>query len=260
MSRQVEQELKEKSKETLVFSRPDSMYEMANHYCPGCGHGIIHNMLGECIDELGIKEDTIFVAPVGCAVMAFLYFKMDGCEAPHGRIPAVATGIRRVHPDKTVIAYQGDGDLLAIGMAETIHAANRGENITVIFVNNVNYGMTGGQMAPTTLIGQKTKTTPAGRSVANEGYPIRACELLNTLEAPVFIERCSIHNVANILKTKRAIKKGLGYQLDKKGYSFIEVLSTCPTNWGMTPVESLAWLEKNMIPHYPLGNLRDKGA
>lgn len=249
-----------KIQESLTVSRPDSMYKMRNHYCPGCGHGIIHNMLGELIDEFGIQQETILVAPVGCAVMAFLYFKMDGCEAPHGRVPAVATGIKRVHPDKTVLAYQGDGDLLAIGMAETIHAANRGENITVIFVNNANYGMTGGQMAPTTLPGQKTKTTPQGRDTQTEGFPIKACELINTLEAPVFIERCSVHNVAHIVKTKRALKKGLQYQIEKKGYSFIEVLSQCPTNWGKTPVESIQWVEKEMVPYYPVGNLRDRGA
>ncbi|MBN1524429.1 MAG: 2-oxoglutarate oxidoreductase [Spirochaetales bacterium] len=242
------------------MKRPDSMFEMKNHYCPGCGHGIIHNMLGECIDELGVQENTILVAPVGCAVMAFLYFKMDGCEAPHGRVPAVATGIKRVHPDKIVLAYQGDGDLLAIGMAETIHAANRGENITVIFVNNANYGMTGGQMAPTTLPGQRTKTTPKGRNTSTEGFPIKACELINTLEAPVFIERCSVHNVPNIRKTKRALKKALENQIEKRGYSFVEVLSMCPTNWGMQPVDGTKWLEESMIPAFPLGNFRDRGA
>lgn len=233
------------------------MFNIAHHYCAGCGHGIVHKLLGELIDEFDIQEKTIIVAPVGCAVLAFLYLKIDGCEAAHGRVPAVATGIKRVHPDHVVIAYQGDGDLLAIGTAETIHAANRGENFTVIFINNALYGMTGGQMAPTSLIGQKTKTSPYGRDEKDAGYPIRACELINSLPAPVFIERCSVHNVKNILRTKRALKKGLSNQINKKGYSFIEILSMCPTGWGMKSLDAVAWLENKMIPYYPLGNLRD---
>jgi 2-oxoglutarate/2-oxoacid ferredoxin oxidoreductase subunit beta len=246
-------------KEKLVYTRPSSMYGIKNHYCAGCGHGIVHKLLGELLDEFGIAEKTILVAPVGCAVLAFLYFKVDGCEAAHGRVPAVATGIKRVHPDKTVIAYQGDGDLLAIGMAETIHAANRGENFTVVFVNNAIYGMTGGQMAPTTLVGQKTKTSPYGRKAEDAGFPIRACELLATLEAPYYIERTSVHDVKNILKTKRALRKGLDNQINKKGYSFIEILSTCPTNWGMTPRASNDWVAENMLTTYPLGVYRDRG-
>lgn len=242
-----------------VASRPQSMYPIPNHYCPGCSHGIVHRLLGEAIDELQICEDTILVAPVGCAVLAFFYFKVDGCEAAHGRLPAVATGLKRVHPDKIVIAYQGDGDLLAIGMAETIHAANRGEKITVIFINNAIYGMTGGQMAPTTLLGQKTKTTPRGREAIDTGYPIRACELLNTLEAPVYIERVAVHNIKGILAAKRAIKKGLNYQLKGLGYSFIEVLATCPTNWGLSPLEANKWIEEQMVPYYPLKVFRDRG-
>ena len=242
-----------------VYSRPKSMYSITNHYCPGCSHGIVHRLLGEAIDELKICEDTILVAPVGCAVLAFFYFKVDGCEAAHGRLPAVATGIKRVHPDKIVIAYQGDGDLLAIGMAETIHAANRGENITVIFINNAIYGMTGGQMAPTTLLGQKTKTTPYGREASQDGYPIRACELINTLEAPAYIERVSVHNVKAILAAKRAIKKGLSYQLKGIGYSFIEVLANCPTNWGLTPLLANKWIEDKMSAYYPLKVFRDRG-
>ena len=245
-------------KQTTVYERPESMYEIAHHYCAGCGHGIVHKLLGELMDELAIQEKTILIAPVGCAVLAFLYFKVDGCEAAHGRVPAVATGIKRVHPDHVVIAYQGDGDLLAIGIAETIHAANRGENITVIFINNALYGMTGGQMAPTSLEGQKTKTSPYGRDIKDTGHPLRACELINALPAPVFIERCSVHNVKHILKTKRALKKGLSNQINKKGYSFIEILSMCPTGWGMKTLDAVTWLENNMIPYYPLGNLRDR--
>ena len=242
----------------LVYKRPDSLTERPNHYCPGCGHGIIHKLLAECIDELGIRENSILVAPVGCAVLAYDYFRLDGCEAAHGRAPAVATGIKRVHPDKVVIAYQGDGDLLAIGTGETIHAANRGENISIVFVNNAIYGMTGGQMAPTSLAGQKTTTSPAGRDPKTVGQPIRACELLNTLEAPVFIERTAVHDLKNILKTRKAIRKALENQIAGKGYSFVEVLSMCPTGWSLKPVQATRWLEENMIPYYPLGNVRDR--
>jgi 2-oxoglutarate/2-oxoacid ferredoxin oxidoreductase subunit beta len=242
----------------LVYDRPASLVDVPNHYCPGCGHGIIHKLLAQCIDELGIRESTILIAPVGCSVLAYYYLKVDGCEDAHGRAPAVATGIKRVHPDKTVIAYQGDGDLLAIGMGETIHAANRGEKLTVIFVNNAIYGMTGGQMAHTTLQAQKTKTSPYGRNPADVGFPIRACELLNTLDSPVFIERCSVSSVKNILRAKKAIMKGLRNQVEGRGYSFIEVLSMCPTGWGMEPAESTAWIDSSMAPVFPLGNLRDK--
>lgn len=242
----------------VVYRRPESLVDRPNHYCPGCGHGIVHKLLAAAIDELGIRENVILVAPVGCAVLAYNYIAVDGCEAAHGRAPAVATGIKRVHPDRTVISYQGDGDLLAIGMGETIHAANRGEKITVLFVNNAIYGMTGGQMAPTTLKGQKTKTSPYGRDPAEAGYPIRACELLNTLEAPVFLERCAVNGVKNILKTKRAILKGLRNQMDGKGYSFIEILSMCPTGWGVKPTEAAGWIDQAMIPWFPLGNLRDR--
>jgi 2-oxoglutarate ferredoxin oxidoreductase subunit beta len=244
--------------ERLVYKRPESLSERPNHYCPGCGHGIVHKLIAQAIDELGIKEKAIVVAPVGCAVLAYNYLLVDGCEAAHGRAPAVATGIKRVHKDRIVISYQGDGDLLAIGTAETIHAANRGENITVVFINNAVYGMTGGQMAPTTLASQKTKTTPYGRNPADVGYPIRACELLNTLEAPRFIERCSVHDVKNILKTKRAILKGLRNQIEGKGYSFIEVLSMCPTGWGMEPRAAASWIQKDMITNFALGNFRDR--
>jgi 2-oxoglutarate ferredoxin oxidoreductase subunit beta len=241
-----------------VYQRPASLVDRPTHYCPGCGHGIVHKLLAAAIDELEIRGNTILVAPVGCSVLAYNYIAVDGCEAAHGRAPAVCTGIKRVHPDRIVVSYQGDGDLLAIGMGETIHAANRGEKITVLFVNNAIYGMTGGQMAPTTLKGQKTKTSPYGRDPAEAGYPIRACELLNTLEAPLFIERCAVNNVRNTLRTKRAILKGLKNQMEGKGYSFIEILSMCPTGWGVKPVEAAGWIDQAMVPWFPLGNYRDR--
>jgi 2-oxoglutarate/2-oxoacid ferredoxin oxidoreductase subunit beta len=244
--------------EKIVYERPESLVDVPNHYCPGCGHGTIHKLLAQCIDELGIRESTILVAPVGCSVLAYNYLRVDGCEAAHGRAPAVATGIKRVHPDRFVISYQGDGDLLAIGMGETIHAANRGERITVIFVNNAIYGMTGGQMAPTTLAEQKTKTSPYGRNPSEAGFPIRAAELLNTLEAPVFIERCAVNTVKGVLRTRKAILKGLRNQVEGKGYSFIEILSMCPTGWGVEPREAAAWIDSAMVPVFPLGNLRDR--
>ncbi|MDA3809434.1 MAG: thiamine pyrophosphate-dependent enzyme [Spirochaetaceae bacterium] len=243
--------------EKLIYTRPESLTEKKTHYCPGCGHGIVHKMIAEVMDEMGIREETIVIAPVGCSVLIYDYLNCDGIESAHGRAPAVATGVKRVHPDKIVISYQGDGDLLAIGTGETIHAANRGENITVIFINNAIYGMTGGQMAPTTMPDQITKTTPYGRDVAHTGYPIRACEMINTLMAPVYIERTSIHDVKNIRKTKKAIKKALTNQKEGKGYSFVEVLSTCPTNWGVDPVTGAKWVESAMIPYYPLGVFRD---
>jgi 2-oxoglutarate ferredoxin oxidoreductase subunit beta len=242
----------------LVYKRPESLADVPNHYCPGCGHGIIHKLLAQCIDDLGIRESTILVAPVGCSVLAYNYLRVDGCEAAHGRAPAVSTGIKRVHPDRIVISYQGDGDLLAIGTGETIHAANRGEKITVVFVNNAIYGMTGGQMAPTSLQAQKTKTSPYGRNPNDAGFPIRACELLNTLEAPVFIERCAVNSVKNVLRTKKALMKGLRNQVEGKGYSFIEVLSMCPTGWGMEPRDAVAWIDSDMVPFFPLGNFRDR--
>lgn len=246
------------SEEKLVYSRPQSLQDVPNHYCPGCGHGIIHKLLAQAIDELGIRGQSILVAPVGCAVLIYYYLDLDSCEAAHGRAQAVATGLKRVHRDKVIISYQGDGDLLAIGTAETIHAANRGENFTTVYVNNAIYGMTGGQMAPTTLAGQKTKTSPYGRNPAEAGMPIRACELLNTLEAPVFIERCAVNNVKNVLRTKKAIRKALENQLAGRGYSFVEVLSMCPTNWGMDPAAATTWVDTDMVPYYPLGNFRDR--
>jgi 2-oxoglutarate ferredoxin oxidoreductase subunit beta len=244
--------------EKLIYSRPRSLVDVSNHYCAGCGHGIIHKLLCQAVDEFGIRERSIVVAPVGCSVLIYNYLDMDSCEAAHGRAQAVATGLKRALPDRIVIAYQGDGDLLAIGTAETIHAANRGENITVVYVNNAIYGMTGGQMAPTSLAGQKTKTSPYGRNPAEAGLPIRACELLVTLERPVFIERCAVHTVKNVLKTKKAIRKALDNQVNGRGYSFVEVLSMCPTNWGLEPPQAADWVEEAMIPVFPLGNFRDR--
>ncbi len=240
-----------------VWEKPKSLTDKFMHYCPGCTHGIIHKITAEVMDELGIREKTIGVAPVGCAVLAYNYFNCDMQQAAHGRAPAVATGVKRVHPDKVVFTYQGDGDLASIGAAEIIHAAARGEKITTIFVNNAIYGMTGGQMAPTTLVNQVTTTSPFGRDENHAGYPMKMSEMLATIHGAVYVERVSVHNVPHILKAKKAIKKAFQIQLEGKGFSIVEVLSTCPTNWGITPVESLKWLEENMIPYYPLGNLRD---
>jgi len=241
-----------------IYEKPAALREVKTHYCPGCGHGIVHKLVAQAIDELNIQDSTILIAPVGCSVLAYNYIDVDGCEAAHGRAPAVATGVKRVHPDKIVISYQGDGDLLAIGTAETIHAANRGENITVIFVNNAIYGMTGGQMAPTTMEKQITKTTPYGRDPQDVGFPIRACEMINTLERPVFIERASVHDVKSIMKAKKAVKKALQNQVEGKGYSFVEILSMCPTNWGVDPQTAANWVKDVMVPYYPLGNFRDQ--
>ncbi len=242
-----------------LYTRPESLKKVKMHYCPGCGHSIIHKLIAQVIDELGIVENTILVAPVGCSVLLYNYFNCDGTESAHGRAQAVATGLKRALPDRVVIGYQGDGDLAAIGTAESIHAANRGENFTIIFVNNAIYGMTGGQMAPTTLSGQKTKTSPYGRDTSLTGEPLKMCELLSQLGAPAYIERTSIHDVKNIIKTKKAIKKGVEYQMKGLGYSFIEVLSTCPTNWGLTPITASRWVKENMVSYYPLGVFRDKG-
>lgn len=242
-----------------IYEFPKSITNVNTHYCAGCGHGIVHKLVGQCLDELDIAEKTILVAPVGCAVLAYKYFRTDGLEAAHGRAPAVATGVKRVHKDKIVISYQGDGDLLAIGTAETIHAANRGEKITVIFINNAIYGMTGGQMAPTTMADQVTATSPKGRNVDDVGYPIRSCELINTLEKPYYIERCSVHDVKHINKAKAAIKKALQYQKEDKGYSFVEILGMCPTNWGMESQKAADWIKEAMIPYFPLKLFRDKG-
>lgn len=240
-----------------VFDRPHALSDVPLHYCPGCTHGIIHRLVAEVIDELGMEGKAVGVAPVGCSVMAYDYFECDMQEAAHGRAPAVATGIKRVHPDHLVFTYQGDGDLAAIGTAETVHAAARSENISIIFVNNAIYGMTGGQMAPTSLVNQVTQTTPYGRKVENQGYPIRVSEMLSTIEGATYIERVSVDSIPNIRKAKAAIKKSFECQLAHKGFSLVEVLSTCPTNWGLEPTEAIKWLRENMMEHYPLGVYKD---
>lgn len=245
---------------TTVFEKPRSLTDAVLHYCPGCTHGIVHRLVAECIDELGIEGRTIGIAPVGCSVLAYNYFTCDMIEASHGRAPAVATGVKRSLPDNVVFTYQGDGDLASIGLCETVSAAARGENITVIFINNAIYGMTGGQMAPTTLIGQKTTTSPYGRDEAWCGAPIKMSEMLAAVPSSYYIERVAVNNTANIVKAKKAIAKAFRYQKEGKGFCMVEVLSTCPTNWGMSPVEAMTWLEENMIPYYPLGVYKDKEA
>jgi 2-oxoglutarate ferredoxin oxidoreductase subunit beta len=241
----------------VVFKKPNAMTDAPLHYCPGCTHGIIHRLVAEALDDLDIEGRTIGIAPVGCSVMAYDYFGCDMIQAPHGRAPAVATGVKRSLPNNIVFTYQGDGDLAAIGTAEIVHAATRGENITVIFVNNAIYGMTGGQMAPTTLPNQITQTTPYGRDVKTAGYPIRVCELLSTLDGVTYAERVSTDNVKNVLSAKRAIKKAFEIQVNGGGFSIIEVISTCPTNWGLSPTDSLEWVRTNMLPYYPLGVYKD---
>lgn len=244
----------------IVFQKPKSLADVPLHYCPGCTHGIVHRLVAQAIDELGIEGRTIGIAPVGCAVMAYDYFNCDMIEASHGRAPAVATGVKRSMPENIVFTYQGDGDLASIGMCETIGAAARGENITIIFINNAIYGMTGGQMAPTSLPGQITQTSPYGRDVETQGYPVKVCELLSTLDAPYYIERVAVNSVKNVNAAGKSIKRAFQNQVDKKGFSLIEVISACPTNWGMTPQKALKWIETDMIPYYPLGVYRDKGA
>ena len=241
----------------IVFEKTRMLTDKPFHYCPGCTHGIIHRLVAEALDELGIGDKVVGVAPVGCAVFAYDYFNCDMMEAAHGRAPAVATGIKRVLPDRAVFTYQGDGDLASIGTAEIVHAATRGEKITVIFVNNAIYGMTGGQMAPTTLPGQVTTTSPYGRDVSHCGYPVRVSEMLSTLNGPAYIERVSVHDVPHIKKAKAAIKKAFQLQMEGKGFTLVEVLSTCPTNWGKTPKEAFEWLKSDMLPTYPLGVYKD---
>ena len=236
-----------------IFSRPKGLKDVPFHYCPGCHHGIIHRLVAEVLDELDVRDRAIGVAPVGCSVLAYEYFNFDAFEAAHGRAPAVATGVKRVHPDAVVFTYQGDGDLAAIGCAEIVHAAARGEKITTIFVNNAIYGMTGGQMAPTTLIGQVTNTSPYGRSAEAAGYPVKVSEMLATLEGAKFIARVAINTPGNMAKAKAAIKKAFELQISGEGFGLVEILSTCPTNWGMSPVEAAKWLAESMIPYYPLG-------
>ena len=243
-----------------VFDRPHALCDIPLHYCPGCTHGIVHRLVAEVIDELGIEGNTVGVAPVGCSVFAYNYFNCDMIEAAHGRAPAVATGMKRTHPDTVVFTYQGDGDLAAIGTAETVHAATRGENITIIFINNAIYGMTGGQMAPTTLPGQVTTTSPYGRDRKIQGNPIRVCEMLSTLDGTALAARVSVDNPKAIMNAKKMIRKAFDNQLAGRGFSIVEVLSTCPTNWGMTPRDALQWLRDNMIPYYPLGVYKDTSA
>lgn len=241
----------------IVYEKSKGLTDLETHYCPGCTHGIIHKLVAESLVELDVLDRSIGVAPVGCAVFAYDYFNCDMQEAAHGRAPAVATGIKRVLPDRVVFTYQGDGDLAAIGTAEIVHAAMRGEKITTIFVNNAVYGMTGGQMAPTTLVGQKATTAPYGRSLEHYGSPIQMSELLATLKGAAYIERVTVTSPAQIARAKRAIKKAFDIQKQGLGFTLIEVLSTCPTNWGLTPVESLGWLEEHMIPVFPLGVFKD---
>ncbi len=240
-----------------IFTRPEALRDVVTHYCPGCTHGVIHRLVAEVLDELGIRERTLGVAPVGCSVFIYNYINCDFLEAAHGRAPAFATGFKRLRPDMIVFTYQGDGDLASIGMAEIVHAANRGEKFTTIFVNNAVYGMTGGQMAPTTMPNQVTTTCPLGRDVTDVGYPIRMAELLATSRTPGYIERVAVHSPRHIIQAKRAIRKAFTYQKEDRCFSLVEVLSTCPTNWGKTPAEAAQWLNDEMIPYYPLGCFKE---
>ncbi|MBM4140215.1 MAG: 2-oxoglutarate oxidoreductase [Nitrospira sp.] len=241
-----------------IFKRPLSLKQAPFRFCSGCGHSLIHRLIAECIDNLGIREKVVGIAPVGCAVFAYDYFNFDVLEVAHGRPPAAATGLKRVMPDRIIFSYQGDGDLAAIGTAEIIHAASRGENISVFFVNNATYGMTGGQMAPTTLLGQKTTTTPLGRNVETAGYPLHVSELLSTIDGTSYIVRTSVDSYKNLMNAKRAIKKSFRYQIEGKGFSLVEILSPCPVDWGLTPRDSITWLQKEMMSVYPLGTFKDK--
>jgi len=242
----------------MEFHRPETLYEAHTHYCPGCGHGITHRLVAEVIDELGVREKTIATAPVGCAVLFYDYMKFDIIECAHGRCPAVATGIKRMLPDRVVFTYQGDGDLAAIGTAETIHTANRGENITVIFINNAIYGMTGGQMAPTTMLGQYSTTTPRGRGKNAEGAPLRVCELLSSLDGVCYLERVAVSTPKDVIQAKRAIKKAFENQLADKGFSLVEVLSMCPTDWKLSPEEAVKFVNEEMKKIFPLGVFKDR--
>jgi 2-oxoglutarate ferredoxin oxidoreductase subunit beta len=242
--------------EKLIYERPASLRDVSTHYCPGCTHGIAHRLVAEVIDELGLRERTIGIAPVGCAVFAYEYFNLDFAEAAHGRAPAMATGVKRVLPDRMVFAYQGDGDLASIGAAEILHAAGRGESITVVFINNAIYGMTGGQMAPTTLPGQVTTSSPTGRDVETQGFPLQMCEILAQTEGAAYVVRRSLHNPANVRRAKKAITQAFKVQMQGLGFSMVELLSSCPTNWGVEPAEALAWIEEHMIPVFPLGDYK----
>ncbi len=241
-----------------VFKRPESLTNAKFHYCPGCTHGIIHRLVAECMDELNIREKTVGICPVGCSVLAYDYFNCDMLEAAHGRAPAIATAIKRLKPDCYLFTYQGDGDLASIGMGEIVHASARGEKISVFFINNTLYGMTGGQMAPTTLLGQVATTCPYGRKVENEGYPVKMAELLAGNEGSAYISRVAVNSPANVVKAKKAIKKAFETQAKGLGFSMVEILSTCPTNWGLNPVDAMKWMEDNMIPYYPLGEFKVK--
>jgi 2-oxoglutarate ferredoxin oxidoreductase subunit beta len=244
----------------IVATKPESLRDLQFTYCPGCSHGIAHRIIAECVDELGLRNVMTGVAPVGCSVFAYKFFDFDMAQAAHGRAPAVATGMKRARPEMKVFTYQGDGDLAAIGTAEIIHAANRGEHIMVFFINNAIYGMTGGQMAPTTLKGMVTTTSPYGRDVEDIGHPIKVAELLNTLDAPYFIERVSLLSAPDIMKAKKAVLKAMSYNKEERGFTFVEFVSTCPTGWGVDPVKSLDWAKENMLPIFPVKNFRDKGA
>jgi len=242
--------------EQIVYQRPESLRDVYTHYCPGCTHGTAHRLVAEVLDELNIREKTILVASVGCSVFSYDYFNVDACEAAHGRAPAMATGVKRVNPDKIVFTYQGDGDLASIGMGEVIHAAARGEKITIIFINNAIYGMTGGQMAPTTLVGQKTTSSPFGRDVASMGFPMRMAELLAQLPGTVYSARRSLHDARHIIQAKKAIRTAFEAQIQGLGFSMVELLSSCPTNWKMTPKEALNWVRDEMAPYYELGDFK----
>ena len=240
------------------FERKGETHQETTHYCPGCGHGNIHKILAEALDEYNVADRTILVSPVGCSVFAYYYFDVGNIQAAHGRAPAIATGLKRSNPDSIVISYQGDGDLAAIGGAEIINAANRGENITVIFVNNAIYGMTGGQMAPTTLLGQKTTTSPYGRDFSQDGYPIRMAEMLATLEGSAFVARVAVNNPANLMKAKKAVRRAFQMQIERTGFTFVEFILACPTNWGLSPIEANQRVEDQMIPYFPLGIFKER--
>ncbi len=244
---------------TLVYKKPELLNDVPMHYCPGCSHGVVHKLVAEIVAEMGMADKTIAISPVGCAVFAYKYIDVDWQEAAHGRAPALASAVKRLWPDRLVFTYQGDGDLACIGTGETIHALNRGENITIIFINNAIYGMTGGQMAPTTLIGQKTVTCPYGRDPKLHGYPLKMADIAAQLEGTCYVTRQSVQNVPSILKAKKAIRKAFDYSMQGKGASLVEIVSTCNTNWRMSPEKANKWMEENMIPYYPLGDMKDKG-
>ena len=246
-------------KENLVYKKPELLNDVPMHYCPGCSHGVVHKLVSEVIAEMGMADKTIAISPVGCAVFAYKYIDVDWQEAAHGRAPALASAVKRLWPDRLVFTYQGDGDLACIGTAETIHALNRGENITIIFINNAIYGMTGGQMAPTTLLGMKTVTCPYGRDPKLHGYPLKIADIAAQLEGTCYVTRQSVQNVASILKAKKAIRKAFEYSMQGKGSNLVEIVSTCNTNWRMSPDKANKWMEENMVPFYPLGDMKDKG-